>query len=173
MAKVKNADKVTANIFRALRKIVDNKTLLNTLGHIAVRTVRADARLGKNPDGSKFEPIDPKWRAKKKKLRKVNQTDEFYKPGSVKSRLSFTGELLRSIDYSIRKGQVTVKAKGSHSGYTNLNGEVNNTVTNEKIIEGQKAQGRTVFGVSEKLRKITKSEVQRTARRYIAKFNKG
>lgn len=156
MAKVTigNLNNIKEEIRREFSRIKSDPKLLVQIGEVCVSDIVGYARSGKDPsDASQFPGLSESWVEQRSDLRKYNSTSEYFKDDS-KSRLSFTGKLLESITYSINQAGAFVRvfAKGQHPGYKTKNGRTD-SISNEKLVEYQAAQGRSFLNVSDRLRR--------------------
>jgi len=147
-----------ANVRRQLEEAISDPKLLNKVGDIAVKDIKAHILQAKSPEtgGAFREPnITPEWQKRKRRLSTVNKAfDGLSGGGSGKARLIFTGQFLQSFNFEIRDGGIDIGPDDTpRSPYRNLNGsQVSNTPTNLELGQYLIDQGRDWRGVSKQAR---------------------
>lgn len=159
-----NVKKSVTEMFNKTRK---DPALLLEIGEALQKDVVANARTGQGPDKTSFKTLEISWLVKRDYLKRFNKTSEFF-IDSLKSNLTFTGEFLKSIKYSINpsEGLAVVEPTGTHPGYKMAN-KTTKPVDNKIIAKGLEDLGFKFLFVSKAFRKRTTVIVRRFLRRKI------
>lgn len=168
--KIKGVSNVQNSVKALFKKIVGQESTLEEIGSKIVFLTQGTLRTGKSPnvDGGNpkpQKPISKGWANRKEKLKAVNSTSEFYRKG--KSNLTFTGQLIDSIDYEIKKkadsNSIIISAKGDRKPYKGLKGKsLDGEIKNEKVVESLKEKGFDVFGKTRQM-VVAANKIVRTA----------
>jgi phage gpG-like protein len=153
MAKVriKNTDRIKQSVKEELTKIISDKRLLTDIGVKMLELTQSFNRAGKSPTGKKHEAISDDWIETKEELRPYNKVSEYYRKGA--SNLTFTGQLIRSIKFRVEssKATVVIEPTGKHLGYNLKNNKKTKSISNAKLTEYLKDQGRILLGFNKQI----------------------
>ena len=170
--KIKNIPQLKGKIKDLFEEIRKDTNLLNDIGVKSVELTQKFNRAGKSPKGNKHPELSDKWIDKKEELRPFNKVSDYYKSGA--SNVTFTGELLRSIVFKIMpsKGSVVLNNKGQHKPYKDKSGPVSKSVSNDKLVEYLKDQGRNIYGLNKQMENVINKIVRSFINKKIrSKFN--
>ena len=151
--KIKGLNKVELQVKKKLESLLKDTSMLNEVGETTTEMIVNNARSGKVFKSGKKEKIK---RLKKisiehrKYLSKYNSTSDVYSP--ARSNLSFTGQFLKSIKHTIKRGLIVIEPTGDRSGYkTGPNSKDNNPPTNKQLAKFLADNGREIFGGLDKI----------------------
>jgi hypothetical protein len=169
--KITGVNEIGKGLEKSLKAIDSDKSLLKDIGDYTVRNIIGAARLGKDPEGAAFKDLSAGWDKRRKRLATVNQTDEFYKT-SKRSRLTFTGQLLRSFTYSVSKLSLSFFFKGNRRPYKGIKkAALDGPSTNAELAESIE-ETRPFVIVSEKMKVTLTSMVIRSLKRTLNNYKK-
>jgi hypothetical protein len=156
---------------KTIKMIESDKALYKEMGDYTVRNIIGAARLGKDPSGTSFKDLSAGWDKRRKRLATVNQTDEFYRT-SKKSRLTFTGQLLKSFSYSVGKLSLSFFFKGNRKPYKGIKkAALDGPSTNAELAESIEETRPFVF-LSEKMKVTLTSMVIKSLGRTLKNYKK-
>lgn len=164
-----------------LDEIVQRDELLMEVGEIARKDIISHIEQAKSPGtGAGFanRELSSGWKDRKSKLRATNQAfDSRAGGGSKLARLIFTGQWIKSfvtiIDKENSRKMITVGPSGDHKPYKNLDGSTSGqTISNQKLGQYFKEQGRDWTGFPERIRSRIVNVVRAYIRRELTKRNK-
>lgn len=150
----------TKKVIDAVRSVFDNvkkdKTTQQQIAKFVVDRIVALARTGKTAGSGERKDL-PKLSKSYRDYRKTQRAQEkaqspFFKPGSSKSNLTFTGQLLESISFEITQDKIKVFFKNTSRS--------DSKETNDKIYEYllEKDIGYSILGLDdagkERIRRI-------------------
>lgn len=172
--KLKNLDRVKANVKNTMENALKDVTLRKEIGKQARDTMVALSKTGKDPSNGRFFKALKKSTVKRRReLADLgNTTTDVYSP--EKSNLSFTGQLLNSVKVIVKAGDsiITIKATGGREAYkTGKASTAKNTPSNEKLMEihmgGKGVPARRFLGMSKKALGSSKRKVIEFLRRKL------
>jgi len=176
MAKViiKNIAKVEESVRKKLADAIQSDELLGEIGETLVKNIKAKARLGKEPESDNaFAPLDGGKRGtiyQRKKMAAYNPVGDFFR--APKSNLTFSGQLLDSIIYVVKKvggfKQIQIGPKGKRRPYLNKDGSVREggIETNEELGTIHQST-RRFLGVSDRMKQQVINKVKAHLRRLL------
>jgi hypothetical protein len=157
---------------KTIKMIESDRTLYKEMGDYVVRNIVADARQGRDPNKKQFKDLGFGWRERRKKLGTVNSTDEFFRPSEKKSRLTFTGQLLKSFSYSVGKLSLSFFFKGNRKPYKGIKkAALDGPSTNAELAESIEETRPFVF-LSEKMKVTLTSMVIKSLGRTLKNYKK-
>ena len=168
--RVKNGDKVSRSIRARYKKAAKKASRRKDYLEVVLNTFKFQIQKSSTlPNDKKVKKIGEKWRERRKKLSRVNDTDRFY--GAGKSNLTFTGQFINSFKIRVSDlATIKIFPIGKHKGYKGTGrkagvpypnskakkGKRGKSVSNKDIARGQIDQGRDYTKVGKKfLKKIT------------------
>jgi hypothetical protein len=165
--KTESVNKLSDDVKTLFNKVITNKQMLNEIGEAVVTDIQVKTKKGYSiPNNSTFKALSRKWINRRTKLADVNPVDEAFAP--AKSNLTFTGELLKSIIFTISKGKLEFDFEDTHAPYNNTNGElIGGGSLNSEIAQGMKEQGRPFFGLSRAVKLKANSIVKKFMKRAL------
>jgi hypothetical protein len=157
---------------------LQGRKLLDDVGEQIIKDIKRNTRTGKGFSTSQLNGIKNNKRESlpslekstikaRKYYAKFNPTTQVYKSG--RSNLSFSGQLIDSIAYDVKKGRVVVSASGKkRRAYRTLKGKVKNTPSNDEIIGYLEKKGFYFLGIDDKtidkIKTIAKRQIRRLLR---------
>lgn len=105
-AEIKGLDKIQIDIKTFIKNSVNSEELLKEIGASAVEQIRNETKLGRGEYDQKTEITDVSIEVRRL-LKKKNKTGIAY--GDKKNNLTFTGQLLDSISFSVNKATAGIK----------------------------------------------------------------
>ena len=159
--------KINAKIQDVTTKL-ENKQLLESVARIAIDDIRGNAREGKpfvEGKESSFPSLETKTEKRRKRLATVNTTDRAYSP--ARSNLTFTGQLLNSLKFSISGLRIKIFPSGTRSPYNYIRGGQSKSVSNKIVAQGLAEKGFKFLGIGEPTERKIRSEIVRTLRRLL------
>lgn len=174
MAKIniKGIPQLKENIKGLFNEVIKDPDLLTDMAVKSLEFTQAMNRSGKSPSGKKHPALSSEWIDRKEVLSLLNNTSDFYRKGA--SNVTFTGRLIRSLKFKIfaNKATIEINATGEHTGYKQGNGKRTKTISNEKLVDYLKDQGRNIFGINKQLQNILNKVVRSYLNKRIrSKFN--
>lgn len=162
-----NINKAQKALREKFKKASRSQKLLEDIGETVVKNAVGEVRLGKDPATGK--PIAPfknarDYAARRSQIAKRAGRGTSFKP--AKSNLTLSGQLLKAVRYTIKKGQVILEvADTSRKPY----GNEKKTPSNRKLAQFQKdaPTSRNIIGVSEKTRETVANKVRAFLRRNL------
>lgn len=138
---------------------------------LAIKNIQIETRKQKFiKDGSSQPAIGEPWKERKRELAKYNTKGKSYSPN--KSNLTFTGQLLESLQRAKHKTKVIIEPTGTREPYRDKNGVIKSKkLTNKKLAGYLKEQGRYFLGYNDKLKKAVKKKLLEHIRRNLKDFN--
>jgi hypothetical protein len=170
-----------AKVRSTLDDIIQQDEVLTEVGEIARKDIIANIEQAKEPstgNGFADREISKGWKDRKSKLRATNQAyDSRSGGGSSLARLIFTGQWIQSFKTILAKQGsrkvITVGPTGIHKPYKNLDGtQSGQAISNVKLGEYFKSQGRNWTGFPERIRTRIVNVVRAHIRRELTKRNK-
>lgn len=171
--------KVTERIAKKLEAALDRAApeALALIGSEAIRLIRGETRSGKSiPQSAKHRSLSPAWIVRRGQLSAFNSTHETY--SQRRSNLTFTGQLLDSLIYRVKRSIVEISVppsartpyqyvptRGPRKGRT-VNAKA---PSNAKLAEYLAEQGRTFLGIGAAQKKIIAGQVKQLLRKSLAK----
>lgn len=184
LVKVKNIDKVTANIKKVFNDVKREKTLLNDIGKFVTEKIVSEARKGNSLEGDVKHKL-PELKQTSKNIRKAiaKHAPELVDPQffkANKSNITLTGQLLRSIKYVINRSSVFIVIGGKRTKAIQSSSKKSRTrsskkqeaSTNDDVYKDLVSRGFGFIGLDEKGQKRVKKLVIDEFRRTIKKFFK-
>jgi hypothetical protein len=168
-----NVQKSIRELFNEVRK---DRTVKSSIGDAIVKLTKQLLRSGKNPnaDGgqpSRNHPISKGWVDRKERLKEYNRISPYYRKGA--SNLTFTGQLIDSINYKLKSSGYTesiiIEATGTRKPYKGVKKEsLKGVETNAEVVKDLKSRGRDVFGITKQMvniaNKIVRTELVKKLR---------
>lgn len=175
--KIKGVSRVQQSVKDLFKKVVTSKETLNQIGEKVVFLTKGTIRTGKSPDAqggnaSSFQPITEGWINRKERLKDFNDASEFYRKG--KSNLTFTGQLVDSLDYELKQSSIIIRAFGSRKLYKGVNGKAlpDQAKTNNEVVSSLKELGFNVFGITRQMVVVANKIVRTGMVNILRSFNK-
>lgn len=169
MAKVRV--KLTEGSRRAIKKLLQNaiteRSLFDSLGKFLVKRTQGFTREGKNPgtESAFKKKLSPSWIKSKAELAEYNAPDPLYAKG--RNNLTFSGQLLRSLKFSLTKNGIVVTPTGVRQNYKTKDGrDIDGPDTNKKLAELVIKQ-RNFLTMSGQTRKLILNKVKSAIRRSL------
>lgn len=159
--------KINAKVADVTNKL-ENKQLLESVARIAIDDIKGNAREGKPfIDGkeSTFPGLETKTEDRRRRLSTVNTTDRAYSP--ARSNLTFTGQLLNSLKFSISGLRIKIFPSGTREPYKYLRGGQSKSVSNKIVAQGLAEKGFKFLGIGEPTERKIRAEIVRTLRRLL------
>jgi hypothetical protein len=170
--KITGVDNLAKGFEKTIKMIESDKALFKEMGDYTVRNIVGSARLGKDPGGTQFKDLSDGWNKRRKRLATVNATDEFYREYSKKSRLIFTGQLLKSFTFSVSKLSLSFFFKGNRKPYKGIRkSALEGPATNAELAESIEETRPFVF-LSEKMKVTLTSMVIKSLRKSLNNYKK-
>lgn len=169
--KITGVKEIGKAMTKSIKMIESDKALFKDMGEYTVRNIVGNARLGKDPNGQQFKQLSDSWVKRAKRLATVNSTDEFYK-GTKKSRLTFTGQLLKSFSFTSARMSLSFFFKGNRQPYKGVvKPQLDGISTNSELAERIEETRPFVF-LSEKMKKTLISKVIKSLRQTLNNYKK-
>lgn len=169
--KITGVREVGKALSKSVKMVEADKSLFKEMGDYTVRNIVGNARLGKDPNGTSFKQLSDSWVKRAKRLATVNSTDEFYK-GTKKSRLTFTGQLLKSFTYTSSNLTLSFFFKGTRQPYKGIvKPQLDGVSTNAELAERIEEVRPFVF-LSDKMKTSLISKVIKSLRKTLKDYKK-
>lgn len=172
--KITGVKEIGKAVNKSIKMISADTALFKDMGQYTVNNITAAAKQGKDPNGTALADIGDSWNKRRKSLAKVNETDEFYKPNSKRSRLTFTGQLLKSFSYTFSSTGLTLSFffKGNRKPYKGIRKPaLEGPSTNAELAEKVEIDRPFVF-LSERMRTVLISKVIKSLRQRLRNYKK-
>lgn len=172
--KITGVKEIGQAVNKTLKMIESDSALFKDMGSYTVNNIVGNARLGKSPDGVALTDIGDSWNKRRKQLATVNETDEFYKSGSKRSRLTFTGQLLKSFSFSFNSKGLSLSFffKGTRKPYKGIRkAALDGPATNAELAEKVEIDRPFVF-LSERMRSVLISKVIKSLGQRLRNYKK-
>jgi hypothetical protein len=164
--KIKGIPEMRDRFLKMIQDTAKDKETLNNLGKVAVPYIQGMSRAGK--DAYKVNSVKPSTAKARVRLAEFNETDQAYTKNKA---LTFTGEFIDSLTFSIQNDSVKLSFSGNHAPYKGKDGNViGKKISNETLYQYLKQGGRDILFLSDKLKIILEKEVVRNVRRRIILF---
>lgn len=167
MSKVKNTKAIEQRVRRLAKEFKNDNRELKKAAKIVQNELRISLREGIKPDGNIMATISTEWSNRRDDLAEVNRTSKFYKPNSLNSNATFTGDLVRKIVAIVKGNKIELFGKGRHKGYRGIKGkklEGSNAKISD-IIKGFADRGDILLGVTEKAKQRIRNQFIRFLKR--------
>jgi len=151
--KIKGLNKVEIQVKKRLEDLLKDTTMLNEVGETTAKMIVNNARSGsvfKNDKKEKIKKLKNISIAHRKYLAKYNSTSDVY--SASRSNLSFTGQFLKSIKHTVKRGLIIIEPTGSRTGYkTGPKTKDSNPPSNKQLAKFLADNGREIFGGLDKI----------------------
>jgi len=167
LAKVKNTKIIEAKLREVAKDFKSDKKELEKASRTIQNELRISLRKGIKPDGDMMKTISTKWSDRRDDLAQVNKTSKYYKPNSLNSNATFTGDFVRKIVAIVKGDKIELFGKGNHKGYKGVKGKPlkGSKASISKIILGFAGRGDILLGVTDKARSKIVDQFKRFLRR--------
>jgi hypothetical protein len=172
--KITGVREVGQAIQKAINVVKLDDSLFKDIGEYTVKNIVGSARLGQDPDKKALANISNSWDKRRKRLATVNQTDEFFKPSVKRSRLTFTGQLLKSFTFKYNKTALSLSFlfAGNRKPYKGIRKpNLDGLSTNAELAEEIEKDRPFVF-LGEKMRESIKSKITNSIKRGLRNYKK-
>jgi hypothetical protein len=166
--KIKGVAELEEGLVKYLESVVNDDSIKQQIGEKAVQYIKASLRTGN--EEYKQKPVSQGWADRRKVLAKTNSVSEFY-PNGLTSRITFTGQLLDSLEFKPVTNGVVLSFEGSHTPYQTGKSKSGKAVANATIAEGLSRTRSLVF-ISAKLKTQLETIITREIRRKLAGYQR-
>lgn len=180
MAKVKVDMRGAIKKVERIRKSLKAKPLLNAMASIVVDDIKRNTRtkrgftesqLGSATIGKreKLPALKESTQRTRRGMARYNTTTDVYSP--ARSNLSFTGQLIQSVTYKIKRGIIQVFAKGTRKPYRTRDGRAvkGRKLTNDALVGHLEDKGFYFLGIDKLSAKKIRALIVREIRRLIVR----
>ena len=163
MAKVKNTKAIERRLKKLAKEFKNDNRELQKASKTIQNELRISLRAGVKPDGELMAPISTKWSNRRDDLAEVNKTSKFYRPNSLNSNATFTGDFVRKIVAIVKGNKIVLFGKGKHKGYKGLRGKKikGSNAKISDIILSFADRGDILLGVTEKAKERITEQFKR------------
>lgn len=161
---------------KAIEESLDSDEFLNKSGKLIQKNMRLSINDGEDPKtGKQYKGLSRRWVSTKERIKPYNKTARGYQKG--KSNLTFTGQFVLGIKYSIERLRgskvIEVFSRGSRKGYKySKTGKRVKSPDNKKLGEYLAEQGRNPYGITKAASKAVIKLAKREIRKALKAFNK-
>lgn len=165
--------KPSAQAIETIFKAALDRDTMQEIGESVQRLTEKNLKRGIITDGNvqaNLPPLSKKWIDRRTKLAKVNETADWFSPR--KSNLTFTGQLIKSLYFTVKGTTLTLKFKDNRRvPYTNLNGtKAKQSITNARLSEILAEEHGSLIGLTDPMRKRVINIVQKRLREILRAF---
>ena len=166
----KSVDRTKAAIKRKLHRVIRDDGVLKHVAGSLVKEIQRRGAVDENGEVSGKE-ISDKWNKRRKRLSKFNATSKHYKPSTLKSFLTFTGQLMKSIKakINITKGIITIEPTGVHKKYKTGKRNKSKNIRNVDLLNALEDKGYYFLVANDKLRKKVVNLIKIQLRKVLKK----
>lgn len=145
-----NPVKTKEQLYRRFDEFTKDSNEMDRVGKYLTRNIRADAVEGIGYDGMSFPSIAQSTINRRKVLAEVNRTSRFFSPSM--SNMTFMGETVKAITYSIEGNKINLIAPGNHTPMHGVRVQQlqGSDAAFSEILRGLKDLGYLILGVSKK-----------------------
>lgn len=172
--KITGVKEIGKAVTKTIKMIESDSALFKNMGSYTVTNIVGAARTGQSPDKKPLADIGKSWDERRKRLATVNQTHPSYKPGTKRSRLTFTGQLLDSFSFTFNAKGLSLSFffKGTRKPYKGIRKpNLEGPATNAELAEKVEIDRPFVF-LSERMRSVLISKVIKSLGQRLRNYKK-